>query len=99
MGINASRQKVHSELISTRKTYPASNSSDIRVNSDQILQQENHIKTLQESWIRKDLQPGEPSDRYEIYQRGIILKKELEKLYYLKTNTFRKLKLLDIWYQ
>ena len=67
------------------------------MNSDQIIQQEKHIQSLQQAWIAKDLQPGESSDKYEIYERGCILQKELEKLYYLKTNNTAKLKLLRFW--
>lgn len=59
----------------------------IHVNSAQIIQQEIHIQSLQQAWYRKDLQPGESPDTYELSQREIILQKELEKLYSLRNNS------------
>jgi hypothetical protein len=100
MGSNLSKQKKHSNLSSIQKTYSTNNNgSSINVTSEQIIKQEKHIEKIQIGWISKDLQPGEPPDNYELYERMLILKKELEKLYYLKTNNAVKLKILNSWYE
>jgi hypothetical protein len=89
MGGNASKKKIHSELSFIKQS-----------NSDQIIQQEKHIQSLQQAWFTKDLQPGESPDKYELYERGRILQNELEKLYSLKNNTVKKLNVrkgFSIW--
>ena len=93
MGSNGSKQKIHSELTLTRQSNLSNPSSQylgynhVHVNSAQIIRQERHIQNLQQSWRRKDLQPGETPDTYELSQREIILQKELEKLYSLRSNS------------